>query len=190
MRIADSTDLRDYIVHFQNLLSVDTCEQIIEWAKAEPSADNAWEGFEVAKSALTNTENVIMDTRTCDYTMLGPNRGPCWDRLELALHHIIEHYPYVHKATDHTGIQLIRYGHGHHFEEHVDSYGGAPRILSSSIMLNNDYEGGELTFWQDQYQSQTHTAGDAIVFPSNFAFPHAVKPVKNGIRYVLVVWFV
>ena len=190
MRIADSTDLRDYIVHFQNLLNVDTCEQIIEWAKAEPSADNAWEGFEVAKSALTNTENVIMDTRTCDYTMLGPDRGPCWDRLELALHHIIEHYPYVHKATDHTGIQLIRYGHGHHFEEHVDSYGGAPRILSSSIMLNNDFEGGELTFWQNQYQSQTHTAGDAIVFPSNFAFPHAVKPVKNGIRYVLVVWFV
>lgn len=190
MRIADSTELQDYIITFKNLLSHDTCDQIIEWAKSEPSADNAWEGFEVAKSAVDNTTDRVMDSRQCDYTMLGPDRGPCWPNIERAMEHIIRQYPYVHKATTHTGVSLIRYGNGHKFEEHVDSYGGAPRILSVSILLNNDYRGGELCFWQGQYTSPADGTGDAIVFPSNFCFPHEVKPVTDGIRYVLVIWLV
>lgn len=190
MRIADSTDLRDYIITFQNLLNFDTCQQIIEWSKSEPEADTAWEGWEVAKSAVDNTTERVTKSRQCEFTMLGPDRGPCWDRIELGLLHILEHYPYLHKATEHTGVSLIKYGNGHKFEEHVDSYGGAPRILSTSILLNTDYEGGELSFWQGQYTSPAQGTGDAIVFPSNFCFPHEVRPVTDGERYVLVVWFI
>ena len=30
--------------------------------------------------------------------------------------------------------------------------------------------------------------GSAIVFPSNFCFPHAVLPVTKGDRHVVITW--
>ena len=46
--LADSTDLRDYVQVYQNLLAPDTCEQIIAWAEQQPDASDAWDGWEVA----------------------------------------------------------------------------------------------------------------------------------------------
>ena len=52
--------------------------------------------------------------------------------------------------------------------------------------LNDDYEGGELMMFGDQ---RVHLpAGSVIVFPSNFMYPHEVKPVKSGVRYSYVSW--
>ena len=52
--------------------------------------------------------------------------------------------------------------------------------------LNDDYEGGELMMFGDH---RIHLpAGAVLVFPSNFMFPHEVKPVKSGIRYSYVSW--
>jgi predicted 2-oxoglutarate/Fe(II)-dependent dioxygenase YbiX len=31
-------------------------------------------------------------------------------------------------------------------------------------------------------------AGDLIIFPSIFLYPHLVKPVKKGTRYSFVSW--
>ena len=31
-------------------------------------------------------------------------------------------------------------------------------------------------------------AGSAIVFPSNFCFPHAVLPVTKGERHSIITW--
>ena len=30
--------------------------------------------------------------------------------------------------------------------------------------------------------------GDVLIFPSNFLFPHEVKPVKKGTRYSAISW--
>ena len=38
--LANSTDLRDYVQIYQNLLAPETCEQIIEWAEQQPDADS------------------------------------------------------------------------------------------------------------------------------------------------------
>jgi predicted 2-oxoglutarate/Fe(II)-dependent dioxygenase YbiX len=51
--------------------------------------------------------------------------------------------------------------------------------------LNNDYEGGELVLCGENYELKT---GDVILFPSNFLYPHEVKPVKSGVRYSFVSW--
>ena len=31
-------------------------------------------------------------------------------------------------------------------------------------------------------------AGDLLIFPSTFMYPHRVDPVKNGTRYSYVSW--
>jgi predicted 2-oxoglutarate/Fe(II)-dependent dioxygenase YbiX len=52
--------------------------------------------------------------------------------------------------------------------------------------LNDDYEGGEFMMFGDHQVNLP--AGAVLVFPSNFMFPHEVKPVKSGIRYSYVSW--
>lgn len=186
---ADSTNLKDYVVEFKQLLSRSTCLKITDWAQTLPDADNAWDGWEIAKSAVSNTENRVTHHRRCAMTMINENRGPCWSNIQNALEHIAVKYPYHNKVTSNTGVSLIRYQEGDLFEEHIDHYGGAERILSASINLNEEYTGGELWFWQGQHRVKDQGSGDAVVFPSNFCFPHQVRPVKLGTRYVLVVWF-
>jgi predicted 2-oxoglutarate/Fe(II)-dependent dioxygenase YbiX len=44
-------------------------------------------------------------------------------------------------------------------------------------VLNDDYEGGEFIMFDD-YEIK-FKAGDLIIFPSIFLYPHLVKPVKK-----------
>ena len=58
--------------------------------------------------------------------------------------------------------------------------------MSMSILLNNDYTGGELEI-KESPDKIPNTMGTIIVFPSYFM--HRVKPIKRGTRYSLVAWF-
>ena len=62
---------------------------------------------------------------------------------------------------------------------------GVP-ILSIVGSLNNDYEGGELVFWTDKVVELK--AGEIMIFPSNFLYPHEVRMVTKGTRYSFVSW--
>ena len=62
---------------------------------------------------------------------------------------------------------------------------GVP-ILSILGSLNNDYEGGELVFWRDKVVELK--AGEIMIFPSNFLYPHEVRMVTKGTRYSFVSW--
>jgi predicted 2-oxoglutarate/Fe(II)-dependent dioxygenase YbiX len=52
--------------------------------------------------------------------------------------------------------------------------------------LNDDYEGGELVFWESE--TIKLKAGSIMIFPSNFMYPHKVMPVTKGTRYSYVSW--
>lgn len=62
---------------------------------------------------------------------------------------------------------------------------GVP-VLTVLGSLNNDYTGGEFVMWEDEVIDLP--AGAIAVFPSNFMFPHEVRPVKTGVRYSYVSW--
>lgn len=62
---------------------------------------------------------------------------------------------------------------------------GVP-ILTVLGALNNDYEGGEFVMFGDT--EIEFPAGSVMVFPSNFMFPHEVRPVTAGTRYSYVSW--
>ena len=59
-------------------------------------------------------------------------------------------------------------------------------VLTVLGSLNDDYEGGEFMMFGDQQVEMP--AGSVLVFPSNFMYPHEVKPVKSGVRYSYVSW--
>ena len=89
------------------------------------------------------------------------------------------------------GYSLIRYNKynlNKKMAEHCDHINtlfdgkGIP-ILSLLIVLN---EGGEFVMFKNvEYKFK---AGDLLIFPSNFLYPHRVNPVKKGTRYSVVSW--
>ena len=89
-------------------------------------------------------------------------------------------------------VQLTRYNKGDYYDFHMDGNGvtetedGKVRKMSMSIILNDDYEGGEFEFFGDKDKPK-NGIGTVIVFPSYFV--HRVNPVTKGIRYSLVAWF-
>jgi predicted 2-oxoglutarate/Fe(II)-dependent dioxygenase YbiX len=92
-----------------------------------------------------------------------------------------------------TPIRFNRYRTGTMMRKHYDhihsifdgKYKGIP-ILSLVGILNEDYEGGEFLF--SSKHEIKFKAGDMLVFPSNFMYPHEVKEITKGERYSFVAW--
>jgi len=89
-------------------------------------------------------------------------------------------------------LEVLKYETGGHYKPHVDHFEGFPRVLSAILLLNDDYEGGELEFCNPttskvsvKVESQS---GRLIIWPSCFLYPHGVKPIIKGTRYSIVSW--
>jgi hypothetical protein len=90
-------------------------------------------------------------------------------------------------------IRFNRYSEGQSMAKHNDhihsifdgQIKGIP-VLSIVGVLNDDYQGGEFIMFDD-YEIK-FKAGDVLLFPSIFLYPHLVKPVTKGTRYSLVSW--
>ena len=94
-------------------------------------------------------------------------------------------------STKINQIDLLKYSTGGKYEVHTDHYTTSPRHLSVIINLNDEYEGGDLIF-TDQKEKEIKrlqlNKGSIIFFPSNFMYPHSIKPIIKGIRYSIVAW--
>lgn len=106
--------------------------------------------------------------------------------IDPLLHEYIQKYGVAIK--DRENPQLLRYGVGQKFTDHVDDH---PmlwiRRLSLSYYINDDYEGGEIEFPKFNLKIQPK-AGQLIFFPSNYMYNHSVHEVKSGTRYCVVQW--
>jgi PKHD-type hydroxylase len=77
-----------------------------------------------------------------------------------------------------------------HYGMHMDLFLGKPgpaRKLSLSLILNDDYEGGE--FYVQDTEKPTvmpQKKGRLIMFPAFML--HGVRPVSNGVRRSIVIW--
>jgi len=93
--------------------------------------------------------------------------------------------------TDMFPFQYSVYHENDHYDWHVDT-GSAylkqkERKISFSLILNDNYKGGELEFKNsDENISLDLNKGDMVTFPS--FLEHRVKPVLNGTRISLVGW--
>jgi len=84
-------------------------------------------------------------------------------------------------------FQILRYGDGHHFGNHIDDSLMYHRRISMSYYLNNDFDGGEIEFPRLNIKYKPK-GNDLVVFPSDYVYNHKVHPVINGTRYTVVNW--
>lgn len=177
-------DLRDFIVTVPNVMSDDVCDRIVEYYKMS----DRWKQAMIAQDG--NPKAKHGDDRTC--SSIETQHDPRIDTLlfeavSKGLMYYGTLYPTLGVKQD-TGYEILRYEPGQQFITHTDSYHEEPRIITLSLSLNDDYTGGEWSFFYDEFR-MTVPKGSAVLFPSNFMYPHAILPVIEGTRYSIVTWF-
>lgn len=87
------------------------------------------------------------------------------------------------------GFHLARYTKGQFFKEHTDQTEEYPRKISAVVYLNENYEGGNITFTKLGLSFKP-SASTVFIFPSTQEFSHFAEPVVSGIKYVIVGFWV
>ena len=181
-----SQQISDYIFFYPDAIDTETCNLIID----NYEADAEWKDSTFA-NAYENTgkSKVSMKER-----WIGEHRK-YHKELKEAFNYCVNDYISVHdkiKILEYTDFRINRYEANGFMKQHIDaihhSHGqkqGYPH-LTSLIFLNDDYEGGEFVLCGDKYIEKIQ--GSAVVFPSNFMFPHEVKKVISGNRYSVMTW--
>ncbi len=88
-------------------------------------------------------------------------------------------------------IQILKYTVGGHYKFHTDMGPSNPRSVSLIYFVNSDYEGGDLCFKDIKNNEELivkKKKNRLVIWPSNFMYPHSVKPVIKGTRYSVVSW--
>jgi len=89
--------------------------------------------------------------------------------------------------SDHDAYQVLKYGKGQKFTNHIDDHSKYLRRVSTVYYLNDNYLGGEINFPRFNV-SYKPKANELIMFPSNYIYNHSVSEVTEGTRYAVVSW--
>ena len=188
------TKLKDYILHLDNWIP----KNIIDKSIKELSDDNTWKRhtFTNSKTFKSKSLNGDKELDICfgnNLTYLEKLHELTWKALEKYI--VIEKFggDTFNGWKGFSSIRFNRYEKGQIMSKHQDhiqslftgNRRGIP-ILSIVCVLNDNYEGGEFIMF-DNYEIK-FKAGDLIIFPSVFLYPHLVKPVTKGTRYSFVSW--
>jgi hypothetical protein len=185
-----STNLKDYIKVYKNVVTKEFCKLILdEYANTEE-----WKPALIENGLDTNIRNCDkINISAPDTISRNSISRKNLDEMAFNVYSKIlkmynEEFPKCVPSSD-RGYQLLRYSEGGFYKEHTDSFVLEQRTISCSIILNDDFEGGEFSFFNGTKIIKPKKYS-AIVFPSNFMYPHEVMEVKKNTRYSLVTWFV
>jgi len=181
----------DYVKVYENHISVDLCKSAVKnleninWEKHRFYIANTHE-FKSYDNELSVSIDSIPEKEEIDKQI--------WFALERYILKDFESFnEWFGGWGGYTKIRFNRYDPTTQMKLHCDHIhsmfdGNRKGIPTLTVLgaLNDDYEGGELLMFGDHH---IHLPpGAVVVFPSNFMFPHEVKPVKSGIRYSYVSW--
>jgi hypothetical protein len=183
--------LSSYISVIENVVPPDFCDDIVNLYKDSP----LWQTATIVGDRTDTTKrnvgtiNLSFPTESdADYEELRKKiDADLFSCVQTAIQSYSEMLPNLRIKED-TGYELLRYETGQFYTEHTDDYPGIPRIVSCSLMLNDDYEGGEFAFFGGTIR-YVPKKGSAIMFPSNFLYPHEIMPVTKGTRHSIITWF-
>lgn len=187
-------NLKDYILHLDNWIP----QNILNKTLKELTKDKTWQ-----RHTYSNTKTFKNESKNKDKELdicFGDNLTYHTELMDLTWK-ALEKYLVIEKIggksfsgwSGFSKIRFNRYNKNQIMSKHCDHivslFEGKNRgipILSIVAVLNDNYKGGEFIMFDD-YEIK-FKAGDLIIFPSVFLYPHLVKPVKKGTRYSFVSW--
>ena len=110
------------------------------------------------------------------------------------IHHNFSHYPVPGGYDTYSwreGIQVLQYEKNQEYKFHHDVADHKERkefyrTISVIVYLTDDFKGGGTLFPHNSFKPKS---GYALIFPSNWCYPHAGEPVTEGIKRVAVTWY-
>jgi predicted 2-oxoglutarate/Fe(II)-dependent dioxygenase YbiX len=187
-----NSKLEDYIYVIKNALSNNLCNDILK----EYKGSYEWRATYVGSASKVNA-----DIRNCqaipisEQVTIQKNKEVRNNLDQLVFQGASACITDYNKQFSHcriqedSGYELLRYSEGCFYKQHTDSFKIHPRSVSCSFVLNDNFEGGEFAFFDRELKYKLGK-GDALMFPSNFMYPHEVMPVTKGTRYSIVTWFI
>ena len=188
-------NLKDYILHLNNWIP----QNIIDKSLKDLKKDKTWVKHKYHTSRNPDKPFIKNGKKELDMSLV--ENLTYLKELHQLTWKALEKYIVIDKMGEKefigwsgfTQIRFNRYKKNQIMSKHVDHIHnifegekkGIP-ILSIVCVLNDNYEGGEFIMFDD-YEIK-FKAGDLIVFPSVFLYPHLVKPITKGTRYSFVSW--
>ena len=184
-------NLMDYVKIYENHISEDLCKSVV-------NSLNKANWYEHEFYQPHTDKYVSFDNELCISHDEIPEKKTIDEQVWFAINRYItkdlaSFESWFNGWNGYTSVRFNRYDpksqmklHCDHIHAMFDGERKGVPILTVLGALNDDYEGGELMMFGDH---RIHLpAGSVIVFPSNFMYPHEVKPIKSGIRYSYVSW--
>jgi hypothetical protein len=184
--------LEDYIYIVKNALNGEVCNEILnEFINSDEWKDTVVGRKGVVEKTVRNCQTIIISyphviQKNKDIRHKLDNA--IFDSASKCIKEYNTKFPHCNIEED-SGYELLKYPEGCFYVEHTDSFKARPRAVSCSFILNDDFEGGEFAFFNKELKYKLEK-GDALMFPSNFMYPHEVMPVTKGTRYSIITWFI
>ena len=185
--------LKHLIYVERGIISSDFCESVIKYIEMNEWSKHTWysTSFENDRKITVGPQtDPDIQTVTEDLQNL---LKPIMKKVESKYREFNNYLEPQPITSEYSLVRMNRYEKGQSMKKHYDhtrslfdgKHKGIP-VLSYVLNFNNDYQGGNLCFWDDYIVSLGK--GDVLVFPSLFLFPHSVTEIKNGTRYSGVSW--
>ena len=156
------------------------------------------QGTELGTTFASDDSESVKKDRDSNIKFHYPTQDTAWifERLNETIRRANEQF-YNYNLNGYSYFQYTTYDKNGRYDWHTDmGYGNnkrdndiQPRKLSLSLLLNDDFEGGEFQINSGK-ESEAATVqlkkGQIVLFPSFMI--HRVKPIIQGTRKSLVVW--
>ncbi len=174
----------------KSVIPSDVCDSIIEEKEQNVWCKHLWDNKN-NQSHSDGTHELDVQESSFDFDQV------LIPFISNTIDNYIENYFFNPKSrgliSKFCSLRFNRYSVGQKMKQHCDHittlFDGNERgipVLSIVLNLNDEYDGGQLYFWND-YEPKLEK-GDIIIFPSGFLFPHGVREVTKGKRYSAVSW--
>lgn len=183
-------ELKKFVTIFDDVLPLKVLSNLIRYSNKTD--------FEKGGVVGVGENLNIRKTNTSHLTNVGPSMSNChWHNILYSFfQNGLNKYKNLHNITDFSysdirDIEILKYEENGFYTWHTDHCAQIPRSMSCILLLNNDYEGGNLCFRNPDESGEWRVdvkANRMIIWPSNFLYPHTVLPVTKGIRYSVVAW--
>ena len=184
-------NLEDYLILYEDKFDKKLCKQTIKQIEKDLSFEQHTFFNPITGKSIPESGDKVLDIAWGDIDVTPILNEKVWNIIREYVEGF--NFSWYTSWSGFTNAKFNKYKETRLMKEHCDHIHsmfdgerkGIP-TLTVLTFLNDNYEGGELVFFQDKKIKPKQ--GSSLVFPSNFLFPHRVEPVTKGTRYSFVNW--
>ena len=182
----------NHIQIYDNILSKEVCNNIIEYFDGHPNVTQAHIGKGIRKD-IKNGTNLTIDVNNCSkfmYDLLGSDIIPT---LNIGIEKYKKSFPFLEEITywemDHTfNIQKFDGKEEGYFTRHCESDGTIKntRMLVWMIYLNDAKSGTRFYYPRRDVKAKQ---GRLVIWPADWTYAHSGIIPNRGEKYLMTGWY-